>query len=147
MNNDGKGCKASLAPILGTKLQSLCNTIDPTYSLDTEVQERLVEMADTFIEKVTKDAIKLAKHRGSNTLDVVDMALALKKGYGISIPGLGPLTVAGGASGGGAGTSGWLLNDSGAKGSSSGSGNEGGGDEQARKKMKVGSAAAAAAAM
>jgi hypothetical protein len=58
------------------------------------VQERLVEMADSFVDKVTKDAVRLARHRGSSNLDVVDVALALKKGYNISVPGLGPPSAA-----------------------------------------------------
>jgi transcription initiation factor TFIID subunit 12 len=85
---------ASLAPAVGEKLQKLCHSIDPSYTLDSEVQERLVEMADSFVEKVTKDAIRLARHRGSSSLDVVDIALALKKGYNISVPGLGPPSAA-----------------------------------------------------
>lgn len=120
-NNDGYG-KPTLAPILGEKLQKLCHSIDPSYSLDSEVQERLVELADAFVEKVTKDAIKLAKHRGSSYMDVVDVALALKKGYNLEVPGLGPPSVAstngevgvGGSMGGrGSGTlmGGWMFAD------------------------------------
>jgi len=85
---------AALAPAIGEKLQKLCHSIDPSYTLDSEVQERLVEMADSFVDKVTKDAVRLAKHRGSSSLDVVDVALALKKGYNISVPGLGPPSAA-----------------------------------------------------
>jgi len=85
---------ASLAPVIGEKLQKLCHSIDPSYTLDSEVQERLVEMADSFVDKVTKDAVRLARHRGSSSLDVVDIALALKKGYNISVPGLGPPSAA-----------------------------------------------------
>eukprot|EP00986_Skeletonema_menzelii_P019663 scaffold28851_cov148-Skeletonema_menzelii.AAC.4 len=85
---------AALAPAIGEKLQKLCHSIDPSYTLDSEVQQRLVEMADSFVDKVTKDAVRLAKHRGSSSLDVVDIALALKKGYNISVPGLGPPSAA-----------------------------------------------------
>jgi len=85
---------AALAPAIGEKLQKLCHSIDPSYTLDSEVQERLVEMADSFVDKVTKDAVRLARHRGSSNLDVVDVALALKKGYNISVPGLGPPSAA-----------------------------------------------------
>ena len=99
--------KAALAPVVGEKLQSLCKSIDPSYSLDSEVQERLVEMADTFVDKVTQDAIKLARHRGSSTMDAVDVALALKKGYNMEVPGLGPPI----APGTGGGQGGWLFAD------------------------------------
>lgn len=99
--DDGYG-RPLLAPILGEKLQTLCHFIDPSYTLDAEVQERLVEMADAFVEKVTRDSIKLARHRGSSTMDVVDVALALKKGYNMSVPNLGPPSVADGGE-----TAGW----------------------------------------
>lgn len=135
-SQDGFG-KPSLAPILGEKLQKLCHSIDPSYTLDSEVQERLVEMADSFVEKVTRDATKLARHRGSSCLDVVDVALALKKGYNMSVPGLGPPSVAG-AGGGkrGQGMGGWLFADK----------VNLGGDEQPKKKRRVSGAAAATAA-
>jgi len=98
-------------PLIGEKLQKLCNSIDPSYKLDADVQERLLEMADSFVEKVTKDAIKLSKHRGSKSMDVIDVALALKKGYNMSVPGLGPQSVAGNTDGGGKVMGGWLFAD------------------------------------
>lgn len=112
-------------------MHALCHSIDPSYTLDSEVQERLVEMADSFVDKVTKDAIKLARHRGSTSLDVVDMALALKKGYNIEVPGLGPPSVASGSKGGQV-IGGWLFADQG---------------EQPKKKRKASGTAAATAAM
>mmetsp|Transcript_1789 Transcript_1789/g.3456 ORF Transcript_1789/g.3456 Transcript_1789/m.3456 type:complete len:613 (-) Transcript_1789:61-1899(-) len=84
----------SIAPVLGQKLQDLCHSIDPSYTLDAEVQDRLVDLADSFLDKVVNMATTLAKHRGSNCLDVVDVALALKKGYNMEVPGLGPPSVA-----------------------------------------------------
>ena len=69
-------------------------------------------MADSFVEKVTKDATKLSKHRGSKSMEVVDVALALKKGYNMSIPGLGPPSVAGKAGSGDNNVmGGWLFAD------------------------------------
>ena len=102
---------SSTAPILGEKLYDLCRSIDPSYNLDAEVQERLVELADSFLDKVTKDAMRLSKHRGSSCLDVVDVALALKKGYNMEVPGLGPPSVA--RVGAGGGTSGAKTNQMG----------------------------------
>ena len=123
-----------LAPILGEKLQTLCHSIDPSYTLDAEVQERLVEMADAFVEKVTRDSIKLARHRGSSTMDVVDVALALKKGYNMSVPNLGPPSVADGGE-----TAGWQFAEK---------INLGGGSKPpATKKRKTSAKAAAAALM
>eukprot|EP01083_Nonionella_stella_P019150 53240_1 len=91
-------------------------------------------MADSFVEKVTKDAIRLSKHRSSNCMEVQDVALALKKGYNMEIPGLSPI-VAGGS---GDNNSGWLLTDK-IKGDA--------GNEPANKKRKTSGPAAAAAAM
>ena len=105
-----------------------------------------MEMADAFVEKVTKDAIKLAKHRGSSYMDVVDVALALKKGYNLEVPGLGPPSVAtacglgvGGMAGRGTGTvmGGWMFADKvGPRGKV---GEEKGGQEPSPKKKKRGS--------
>ena len=69
------------------KLQALCHQIDPSFTLDPEVESRLVDLADSFVVKVTRDASKLSRHRGSKTLDASDIALALKKGYNMSVPG------------------------------------------------------------
>lgn len=69
------------------KLQALCHQIDPSFTLDAEVESRLVDLADAFVVKVTKDASKLSRHRGSKTLDANDIALALKKGYNMTVPG------------------------------------------------------------
>lgn len=133
-NKKMDGAGTLLAPFMGEKLQTLCNSIDPSYTLNSEVQERIVEMADSFVEKVTKDAIRLSKHRSSNCLEVQDVALALKKGYNMEIPGLSPI-VAGGS---GDNNSGWLLTDK-IKGDA--------GNEPANKKRKTSGPAAAAAAM
>ena len=149
--NDGYG-KPSLAPILGEKLQSLCHSIDPSYSLDSEVQERLVEMADSFVEKVTKDAIKLAKHRGSSYMDVVDVALALKKGYNLEVPGLGPPSVATagvGVGGRGSGTvlGGWMFADKVTLGEAQQHGREGNQESSPQKKKRRGATVIATNAM
>ena len=141
---DGYG-KPSLAPILGEKLQTLCHSIDPSYTLDSEVQERLVEMADAFVEKVTRDSIKLARHRGSSCMDVVDVALALKKGFNMEVPGLGPPSVANGGSARGEMMGGWLFADKVNLGA--GRSKEGGQRPSLSKKRKTSGSAAAAAAM
>lgn len=133
-NKKMDGAGTLLAPFMGEKLQTLCNSIDPSYTLNSEVQERIVEMADSFVEKVTKDAIRLSKHRSSNCMEVQDVALALKKGYNMEIPGLSPI-VAGGS---GDNNSGWLLTDK-IKGDA--------GNEPANKKRKTSGPAAAAASM
>ncbi|KAL3777996.1 hypothetical protein ACHAW5_003276 [Stephanodiscus triporus] len=145
-DNDGYG-KPSLAPMLGEKLQALCHSIDPSYTLDSEVQERLLEMTDAFLDKVTRDSIKLARHRGSTCMDVVDVALALKKGFNMEVPGLGPPSVANGGSARGEMIGGWLFADK----VNLGVGRSGEGAKRPsmskKRRASGGSSAAAAAAM
>lgn len=83
------------APLVGQKLQSLLESIDPNYVLDAEAEEQLLRLADDFVDSVVRRGMRLAKHRGSDRLEVPDLALVLKKGWGITVPGLG-----GGAAGG-----------------------------------------------
>jgi transcription initiation factor TFIID subunit 12 len=43
-------------------------------------------MADDFIKNISEFACKLAKHRGSDTLDRDDIKFAIEKLYSIQIP-------------------------------------------------------------
>jgi transcription initiation factor TFIID subunit 12 len=47
----------------------------------------LLEIADEFIDSVANFACRLAKHRGSQNLDVRDLQLHLEMHHGIRIPG------------------------------------------------------------
>jgi transcription initiation factor TFIID subunit 12 len=84
---------ASTAPLIGQRLQDLLTSIDPNYTLDTEAEQQLLLMADDFLDKVTRQSVRLAQHRGSKTMDVQDVQLALSKQWGIVIPGLGAPTL------------------------------------------------------
>ena len=57
--------------------------------MDAEAEEQVLQLADDFLENVTKQSLLLAQHRGSKTLDVQDIQLVLAKHWGISVPGLG----------------------------------------------------------
>ena len=46
----------------------------------------MAAMAEEFVQNVTELACKFAKHRGSNTLDKVDMKFAIEKLYNIPTP-------------------------------------------------------------
>lgn len=79
-------------PLVGSKLSTLLNNIDPTQShvLDAEAQECLLRMADEFVKSVVSTGCKLARHRKSRRLDARDVSLALRMGWGLTVPGLLP---------------------------------------------------------
>jgi transcription initiation factor TFIID subunit 12 len=80
---------AHLAPLVGQRIQELVKSIDPNYRIDTEAEEQVLQLADDFLDKVTRQSLMLAKHRGSKTLDVQDIQIVLAKHWGITVPGLG----------------------------------------------------------
>ncbi|KUJ14888.1 uncharacterized protein LY89DRAFT_735949 [Mollisia scopiformis] len=55
--------------------------------LAPDVEESIMNMADSFIDQVLQSACKNAKERGSKSLDVRDIQLTLERGYNIRIPG------------------------------------------------------------
>jgi len=71
------------------KLQDLLREIDPTETLDDDVEEILLQIADDFIENVISTSCQIAKHRKSNTLEVKDMQLHLDRNWNMWIPGFG----------------------------------------------------------
>jgi len=99
--------------LLGPKISTLLATVDPTglYTLEEETEEQILHLVHDFVNSVVQQSIKLAKHRcttgpmekgaavagggggqGNSTTPIVnvhDVALALKKGWGMTIPGFG----------------------------------------------------------
>lgn len=69
------------------KLMDLVAMLDPQQRMDSDVQDALLELADTFIESVTTFSCMLAKHRQSNSLDVQDLKLHVESQYNIRVPG------------------------------------------------------------
>jgi len=55
--------------------------------LTPEVEESMLETADNFVDMVLQAACKNAKERGSKTLEIRDIQLALERGFNIRIPG------------------------------------------------------------
>jgi hypothetical protein len=84
---------AHMSPLVGQRLRDLVASLDPNYVLDAEAEEQVLQLADDFLDKVTRQSLRLAQHRGSRVLDVQDVQLALKKQWGIVVPGLGPPTL------------------------------------------------------
>ncbi|EHL03289.1 putative Transcription initiation factor TFIID subunit 12 [Glarea lozoyensis 74030] len=56
-------------------------------SLTPEVEESMLTVADTFVDQVLNAACKIAKERGSKSLEIRDIQLTLERGYNIRIPG------------------------------------------------------------
>jgi histone H3/H4 len=77
-------------PLIGERVQDLVKSVDPSYVLENQAEEQLLELADDFLEKICRQSVRVAKHRGSDVVDVRDVQLMLQTQWGIVIPGLGP---------------------------------------------------------
>lgn len=71
------------------RIQELLQEIDPRATLDEDVEDLLLQIADDFIESVVNSSCQIAKHRKSNVLDVRDIQLHLERNWNMWIPGYG----------------------------------------------------------
>ncbi|CAZ85918.1 unnamed protein product [Tuber melanosporum] len=69
------------------KLEELVKQIDPEERLDPDVEEAILELVDEFIDSIATSACKMAKLRGSDTLDLKDVQIILERNWNIRIPG------------------------------------------------------------
>lgn len=74
------------------KLTELVNTIgadegDGKTTIDGDVEDLLLDLADEFVLSVTTFACRLAKHRKTESVDVRDVQLHLERNWNIRIPG------------------------------------------------------------
>ena len=87
--NANSPAAAHMAPLVGQRIQDLVKSIDQNYDIDTEAEEQVLQLADDILDKVIRQSLRLAQHRGSKTMDVQDVQIVLAKHWGISVPGLG----------------------------------------------------------
>lgn len=81
---------AQQVPLLGPKIADMLRSIDPTLSIEPAAEDQVLSLVDDFVDKVVKQAMRVAQHRSSGTLEVVDIQLILDQQWGIQIPGLLP---------------------------------------------------------
>lgn len=74
-------------PLLGPKISSLLSSIDPSFTIDSEVEEQLLYLASDFVERLSTLACRLARHRGSKRMEVIDVQRVLVQQFGMHIPG------------------------------------------------------------
>eukprot|EP00048_Salpingoeca_helianthica_P022044 m.16059 g.16059 ORF g.16059 m.16059 type:complete len:195 (-) comp6808_c0_seq1:38-622(-) len=79
--------EAATAVLSRARLGELVKEIDPTQSLDNDVEDALIEIANDFIEKAVSASCQLAKHRGSTTLEAKDVMLHLERNWNLRVPG------------------------------------------------------------
>lgn len=70
-------------------IEEMIKEYAPGETFDPEVQDMLLEIADDFVDNVLEHSARLAKHRGSETLEPQDVLLHLERHWDIHIPGYG----------------------------------------------------------
>lgn len=67
-------------------LRGITQKISAKEVLDSQVEKTLAFLAEDFVKTVAEFSCKLAKHRGSDTLEKEDIKFAIEKLYNIPTP-------------------------------------------------------------
>eukprot|EP00053_Salpingoeca_punica_P006654 m.62322 g.62322 ORF g.62322 m.62322 type:complete len:231 (-) comp13792_c0_seq1:347-1039(-) len=70
------------------QLNDLMRKIDSNQTLDADLEEALIAMANDFVERVVTSSCQLAKHRGSDMLEAKDVQLHLERYWDLRVSGL-----------------------------------------------------------
>ncbi|KAJ3292907.1 hypothetical protein BCR33DRAFT_846592 [Rhizoclosmatium globosum] len=76
---------AQLIPL--DNIRKLAAQVDPREKLDADVEMMLLDLANDFIKDAATQACKLARHRGSDSLQVEDVMLPVDMKWKIKVPG------------------------------------------------------------
>ncbi|KAJ3029053.1 UNVERIFIED_CONTAM: hypothetical protein HDU68_000266 [Siphonaria sp. JEL0065] len=68
-------------------IRKLASLVDPREKLDADVEMMIADMAADFVKDATAQACKLARHRGSDTIDMEDVMLPIDMKWKIRVPG------------------------------------------------------------
>ena len=82
--------ESKVSPYLSkTKLHEAIREVDPSVQLDDDVEEVLISLADSFVERAIEGSCRIAKHRNSKTCESRDVRLYTEQQYKIWVPGFG----------------------------------------------------------
>lgn len=70
------------------RLLELLYEIDADASIDADAAEIALHLTNEFIEKVSHQAIKIAKHRNSSVVEYKDLRFVLENIWGMRLPGM-----------------------------------------------------------
>lgn len=67
-------------------MKALCTTLTKKEQLDDRVAQALSQLGEDVVDDVVELACRLAKHRGSRTLEKNDIKFAFEKRFKLKIP-------------------------------------------------------------
>lgn len=80
------GEQPPMSVLLPVNLKAMTQTLTKKESLDDKVERHLCSLAEDIVDDVIDFACRLAKHRGSNSLQRHDVRLAFEKRLKVRVP-------------------------------------------------------------